>query len=262
MNDHPHTHDDGLSPAARTALAALRAEDELAAAVRDRMWSRLAAAAESAELSDMSQDTAPKDQARRRGLLVGLAIAAALTLTLLGLQRAAQPVARTTRGEAAAYGGSGPAERSARAAASTPTTSAASASPVPEDISGTTTRDEPTPTPEPRRQPVARAPVPEDMPGEVAPEASASALAAEAALMQRAQSALAAEDADAALRLLEQHAREYPAGLLSPERAALRVVALCAAGREGEGRAEAASFLRAHAGSVLAGRVRGACDGD
>jgi hypothetical protein len=31
---------------------------------------------------------------------------------------------------------------------------------------------------------------------------------------------------------------------LSPERAALRVLALCAAGREAEGQAEAASFLQ------------------
>ena len=87
----------------------------------------------------------------------------------------------------------------------------------------------------------------------------ASALAAEAALLQRAQTALAAGAPEEALARLGEHAREFPAGVLAQERAALRVVALCAAGRAREGRAEAASFLRAHAGSVLAERVRGAC---
>ena len=93
------------------------------------------------------------------------------------------------------------------------------------------------------------------------PDANASRLAAEAALLQAAQTALASGAPAAALLQLEQHAREFPAGALAQEREALRVVALCAAGREREGRAEAATFLRAHAGSVLAERVRGACDG-
>ena len=93
------------------------------------------------------------------------------------------------------------------------------------------------------------------------PDANASRLAAEAALLQAAQTALASGAPAAALLQLEQHARESPAGALAQEREALRVVALCAAGREREGRAEAATFLRAHAGSVLAERVRGACDG-
>lgn len=253
MTDHPHIHDDGLSPAARTALAALRAEDELAAEVKDRMWQRLAAAAASDDLPDMSHGAGRKDQARRRGALVGLAIAAGLTLTVLGLQRAAQPVARAERGEAAAYGGSAAAERAARsngAAASSPAT------PVPQDMSPTTARDD-----DPPAAPRRKASTPEIDKRDAAPEASASALAAEAALLQRAQTAHAAGDDVAALGLLDQHAREYADGALAQERAALRVVALCAAGREDEGRAAAASFLRAHPGSVLAERVRGACEG-
>jgi hypothetical protein len=262
MNDHPHTHDDGLSPAARSALAALRAEDELAPEVHDRMWSRLAAATAADAPLDMSARTGPKDQARRRGVLLGLAIAAGLTLTLLGVQRAAQPIARATRGDAAPYAGPGADERAARSAggaAVPPSAETAAAVPVPEDMSITAAGDEPQPGVAPRRRPAPRVPVPGDSSAEAAPAASASALAAEAALLQRAQTALAAGQPEAALVLLEQHAREYPAGVLTPERAALRVVALCAAGREALGRAEAAEFLRAHAGSVLAGRVRGAC---
>jgi hypothetical protein len=256
MNDHPHTHDDGLSPAARTALAALRAEDELAPEIHARMGARLAAAVAHAP-PDMSDATGPKGQARRRGVLLGLAIAAGLTLTLLGVQRAAQPIARATRGDAAPYAGPGAPERAALAAgAPSAPTRAPMATPVPEDRS-VVARDEPQPGAAPRRRPVEPAPVPGD--SSTPPAASASALAAEASLLQRAQTAQAAGQPEAALVLLEQHAREHPAGVLTPERAALRVVALCAAGREAEGRAEAAEFLRAHAGSVLAGRVRGAC---
>lgn len=251
MNDHPQTHDDALSPAARTALAALRAEDDLAAEVRARMWSRLAAAAEEDVLQDMSSRSAPPARGRRGGLLLGLAIAAGLTIALLGLQRGAQPIAVAPRADAAAYGGPGAAERSARAAqASANPAPPTSAVPVPED--SPTSRPEPDPTPRRKSSPVL-----EDMPV-TAP--TASALAAEAALLQRAQTALAAGVPASALVQLEQHAREFPTGVLVQEREALRVVALCAAGREPEGRAEAAIFLRAHAGSVLAERVRGACD--
>jgi len=255
MNHHPHTHDNALSPAARAALAALRAEDELAPELHARMWSRLAAAADAP--LDMSERTGPKGQVRRRGVLLGLAIAAGLTLTLLGVQRAAQPIARA-RGDAAPYAGPEAVERAARSAsgAAVPTSTETTAVAVPEDMSITAARDPLQPEAAPRRKPAPRAPVPGD--SSIA-AASASALAAEAALLQRAQTALAAGQPAAALVLLELHAREYPAGVLTPERAALRVVALCAAGREALGRAEAAQFLRAHAGSVLAGRVRGAC---
>ena len=250
MTDQPHLHDDGLSPAARAALAALRAEEELADGVKDRMWRRLAAAA-SDDLPDMSQATGRKDQARRRGALVGLAIAAGLTLTLLGLQRAAQPVAQAERGEAAAYRGSSATERAALSSGPVTSSPEAAPTPVPEDMSPKTAPDD-QPRPAPRRK------TGEPEPGKPAP--SASALAAEATLLQRAQTAHAAGDEAAALALLEQHAREYPGGVLAQERAALRVVALCAAGREHEGRAEATSFLRAHPGSVLAERVRSACN--
>jgi hypothetical protein len=312
MNDHPQPHDDGLSPAARAALAALRAEDELAADVRDRMWSRLAAATAEDVLSDMSRGAAPTRRLGRGGVLVGLAIAAALTLALVGLQRGAQSVAVAPRAGAAAYGGPDAPERATRAASggraraasqgaadgSVPADSSipADRQPVPADSSSPADREpvpedssipaadehvpedssipadrEPRPEPGARRKAVDRAPVPGDMPDVVdapvmpgehpRPDASASRLAAEAALLQGAQTALASGAPAAALLQLEQHAREFPAGVLAQEREALRVVALCAAGREREGRAEAATFLRAHAGSVLAERVRGACDG-
>jgi hypothetical protein len=287
MNEHPQPHDDGLSPAARVALAALRAEDDLAAAVRDRMWSRLAAAADEDVPSDMSQEPAPPRRLGR-GVLLGLAIAAGLTLTLIGLQRGAQPVAVAPRAGAAAYGGSGATERAARASgrgdgsstdAGSQAVGGASAVAVPEDRSDPADSGAPRSEPTPRRKAADRGAVPGDMsrtpgtpgaagtpdaagtPGDVASSPGGSALGAEAALLQRAQTALATGAPAAALLQLEQHAREFPAGVLAPERAALRVVALCAAGREAEGRAEAASFLRAHAGSVLAERVRGACDG-
>lgn len=267
-----HHHDDGLSPAARAALAALRAEDDLPPAVQRRMWSRLADAAAADARADMSQETGARPG--RRGALIGLAIAAGLALTVLGLQHAARPVAVAPQGEAAAYGGASPSERAARPGAreggASPRAPAATAGEAgdlvaPGDGAGAARPDTARPEASPRRRAAtsedpsaAREPVPRDM-SDAPAGASPSALAAEAALLQAAQTALAAGDVVAALQQLERHAREFPGGVLAPERAALRVVALCAGGREKEGRAAAASFLRAHPGSVLAGRVRGAC---
>jgi hypothetical protein len=73
--------------------------------------------------------------------------------------------------------------------------------------------------------------------------------------------------ADAALRggnvaeaegLLEQHAREFPAGALSEERDGLRIVASCQR-RDSDSQRAAAQFLERAPRSLLAGRVRAAC---
>ena len=50
-----------------------------------------------------------------------------------------------------------------------------------------------------------------------------------------------------------------PLPTLVEERKALRIQALCAAGKAPQGRAERAAFLRDHAGSAHADRVRAAC---
>jgi len=244
MNDLHPIHDEGLSPAAHAALAALRADDdEMPAAARERVWSRL----------ERGPVAAAPVRVPWRGVVIGLAIAAGLALALAPLGRGAQPIARAPRGEAARYDGAAATnELAARdggrpgAVASPAQSGVASVrepavEAVPEDRSKRGTADGPSAT---------------DGAGAAA---DASTLAAEAALLQRAQTALAAGDPEAALVRLGEHARGYKDGVLARERDALRVTALCAAGRTDEGRAEGDAFLRAHAGSLLAERVRGAC---
>ncbi|MCA9713398.1 MAG: hypothetical protein KC468_01750, partial [Myxococcales bacterium] len=86
-----------------------------------------------------------------------------------------------------------------------------------------------------------------------------SSLAAETEALRRVRSELSRGEPARALELLDDHARRFPAGVLVEERAALRVVALCDAGRRADGRAAAGRFLARYPSSALAGRVRAAC---
>jgi hypothetical protein len=97
----------------------------------------------------------------------------------------------------------------------------------------------------------------------VSPSAPSSAvsngpsLAEEARLIRSAERAIAAGDAASAMRYLDEHARRFPAGALSPERGVQRVIALCLAGNIQQARLEAAPLLRA--GGPLRARLRGTC---
>jgi hypothetical protein len=266
MNDLPHMEDDGLSPAGHAALAALRAEEEMPADARERVWARL---------EEASAQVRPRASGRAlwRGAVIGLAIAAGLALALIELGRGAQPITQAPRGDAARYDGAAPTgEWAARqgAPAAVPgasrTQAAASETVVVGQGGEAPQGDRPArgeAVPEGRS--VRGEAVPEGRSMRAGPEVVAApvdggALAAEAALLQRAQTALAAGDPEAALARLGEHTRGFKDGVLARERDALRVTALCAAGRTTEGRAEAEAFLKAHAGSLLAERVRGACE--
>lgn len=87
----------------------------------------------------------------------------------------------------------------------------------------------------------------------------ANALAQEAALLRRARAQLRDGDATAALRVLDEHSRRFAEGALVEEALVLRIDARCAAGQTERARADADTFLRRHAGSPLAARVRRAC---
>jgi hypothetical protein len=121
--------------------------------------------------------------------------------------------------------------------------------------------------PEPASKPrVRRAPrdASRTMP-DAAPEASpepapVDTLGEETRMLKRARVALAASRPNDALSILDAYQRKFPAGRLAPERAALHVIALCDAGRSGEGSKAADAFLAAHPGHALASRVRRACD--
>lgn len=85
------------------------------------------------------------------------------------------------------------------------------------------------------------------------------ALMAELALVREARNALRSESPARALELLDAHARAYPTGQMREDRLALRVEALCAAGKAAQARAEATLLQRAYPGSAHAQRVRATC---
>jgi hypothetical protein len=92
-----------------------------------------------------------------------------------------------------------------------------------------------------------------------AQEPSAEDLDAETALLRRARVAIRNGDVGAALAILAQHAGEFPKGQLRNEREALRVLALCRAGKTAEAKEAATPFLAGN--SPLAVRIRESCAG-
>jgi hypothetical protein len=84
----------------------------------------------------------------------------------------------------------------------------------------------------------------------------ADALAAELSLVGLATRAITP---NAALVLLEQHAREYPNGTMASEREALAVVALCQLDRTEEARTRARILVAQRPGLPLLHRVRSEC---
>jgi hypothetical protein len=93
------------------------------------------------------------------------------------------------------------------------------------------------------------------------PVTDADALAAELARMHAARAALTRGDAYAALRELATDERAGDSGQLVEERRALRVEALCLAGKRPQARAEAQQFARDYPRSTQRERVAEACAG-
>jgi len=89
------------------------------------------------------------------------------------------------------------------------------------------------------------------------PAPAQDALAQEVSLLSRATSSLRAGRAGAALKLLDEHQRKFPNGMLSVERRAVRAQALCSLKRVSEGRAELAQLAPQ---SPAAGRAKQLCD--
>jgi outer membrane protein assembly factor BamD (BamD/ComL family) len=94
------------------------------------------------------------------------------------------------------------------------------------------------------------------------PKATASAtssLLAESEGVQQVQQALAGGNAARALTLLETQGSQFGTGALAEERAALRVLALCAAGQPEAAEVARQRFLRTYPHSPHEARVRGNC---
>lgn len=132
------------------------------------------------------------------------------------------------------------------AVAPTEVLSAVPASPEPEPATPSTPRRSAT-------QPRKAAPI--EAPEVVSP----TSLAEETRLLDRARRAVVENRPKDALSLLREAQRKFPQGVLRQERAVLRVVALCDAGRVIDGRQAASAFLRTHPRSALRSRVQSAC---
>lgn len=136
-----------------------------------------------------------------------------------------------------------PARTAAPAAPESPSSPAAVVPSAPDPVASAATPDR-----EPRPAGSAATPGPDVDP-----------LAEEAALLGRAQSALAAGRHAEALAVLDEHARRFPSGVLAHEREAARWLALCGSGRGDAARGPVSAFLAEHPGSPLAARLRAAC---
>ena len=84
------------------------------------------------------------------------------------------------------------------------------------------------------------------------PPAEGDDLAAELAILRRAQAARRARLFDGALAALDEHARRFPAGTLATERQVTRALVLCERGDLAQGRALAAPFASSAWSSSLA----------
>jgi len=114
---------------------------------------------------------------------------------------------------------------------------------------------------EERSEPEARVTiVPSTVPASPAPAPiKTSSIKDELDLLRQAQQRLNGGYAEEALSMLESHQRGHPDGRLKQERMAVRVFALCKAGRRAEARAAARRFLAEAPSSPLAPRVARAC---
>ncbi len=91
-------------------------------------------------------------------------------------------------------------------------------------------------------------------PAGAAPE---TRLSQEARLLRDAQNAVRMGDTAMANRLLDEHARAFPHGVLEEEREAERTLLQCASGTDAVVAGE--RFLRRFPDSLLVARVRSAC---
>lgn len=94
---------------------------------------------------------------------------------------------------------------------------------------------------------------------EPAVASSPSTVGAEIALVRRAHVARMGGDPAGALRLLDEHVRDYPRGVLAEERDAERIASLCAMGAADRARTELASFTTAYPSSVFLSPIRQTC---
>jgi hypothetical protein len=237
---------DELSPRARALLEAAHGTDDPiqgdAARVRRNVLTRIGTTGLGAAVFSLSLE--------RAKALLGIAMPKVVALLLIAVggsavyQRARQREVRWVSAPASL-----PSAKVSASASSVPAVSAAAVAPEPDPLSA----ELPALGHESRK---LRAPPKRRVPTRAA-DLNAG-LEAEMRCVRAADAALRGGNVVEAEGLLEQHAREFPAGALSEERDGLRIVASCQSGESDSQRA-AAQFLERAPRSLLAGRVRAAC---
>jgi hypothetical protein len=246
MND-PTEWSKKLSPERRRILESAR-QVSAPATAKKAMWSALAA-----ELPGAAAATGAGTATLTKVLVVGLAIGGAGLAGMVGLRALARNAPTSVPS----------------AVPSVSTKPELPTAPLP--IQSSTPRIEPAPAAEPTRdaESVARVPsvnlrprAPHADTGarassvERATEPAVSGTLLESQRMAAARASLRAGDAQRTLLELEALARDYPAGVLTQERDALRIQALSKLGERKRARDLARSFLGKHPGSPHAEAVR------
>lgn len=249
---------DELDGRARALLDACRAADAMPAEVGTRVWHRVA--------PDLA--AAPVGAAPWRWGVVALAVAAGVAALWIG-RDALRGTTRVAEGAAEYQAGAGGVETAVdpSSAPGAPRTVATSspAEIAPAELPAVDT-DAPSPEPvAPVRDPSRRRPKPAqlDAPSAPAPSVPAPSPAVdpftdELTRLRAAQAVLRDRPART-IALLDALDADYPRGALVPERAALRVFALCGDGQAARARTAAARFAEQHPGSPLLERVRATC---
>lgn len=247
-------------PAARRALRGVTRPP--GKDTRRRMWAALAMrlGVDPAMTVPVVATSAAAGGGSLHGIVVAIAIAiaGAVVLGTAGLTRApdAPPSARTRPPAAAATPLVPDAEP--RSGVAPPQDTQPQQDPEPQQDPVQPPEVEPRAVAKP--SPRAPAHAPAAAPPTVGAETPADLLAEEVALLGAAREALDAGRPDDALASLRRHATRFAKGQLTAEREAYRAIAECERGDLAVGRPRSRAFLRAHASSPLAARVRTSCD--
>lgn len=227
-----------LTDDAKKMLEALKTDETPSKSTSDRMWAAVAAGGATAAIATGLGKTK-------------LILFAALGVTTIGaIVYLAQPDQEP--GGTAGIGSAAPST-----AASANTEPEPDPRPEPEPPP-----EEPTVEPESEQQPEPDQPTPTPA-GETkkntAPVPTAADLERDLELIGEAKVALRQKDAQEALRILNEHEKDFPRSSFAEERAFLEMTALCDLGKKDRARKQAERFLKKHPKSALTPRVKTLC---
>jgi hypothetical protein len=241
-------------PRLEQLLAAYREDRRPGEAQRERMWQRF-------------------DDARRpvrvwpKGVIAAVVAVAAIAIVWLAVRGWSGALARPGAGdpdvqapfgvEPARTGGVAPVQGGRAAVEGTP--GGAAEPPPATSVTIESEHDRPAKRTSPRPSGVGSLPATEEPESAAAAEQQPHARGDDLVLIEAAEAALRAAEPAKALALLRQHEQRFPDAPTVEERLALRVLALCAAGRSAEGRGARWAFLREHPDSAYRERIESAC---